>query len=68
MKKLFLSLAVICSVALVSCDGNKEAANDSVADTQTEVAAATNEEEVTAPNDSTIEVTDTTVAVETPAE
>jgi len=32
MKKLVLSLAVLFSVAMVSCSGNKEA-NDSAADT-----------------------------------
>ena len=40
MKKVFLSLAVICSVALVSCSGNKDAKADSdsaVADTTMEL-------------------------------
>ena len=40
MKKVFLSLAVICSVALVSCSGNKDAkaySDSAVADTTMEV-------------------------------
>lgn len=52
MKKVFFSLAVLCSVALVSCGGKKaEEAQDSV----TESIEVTVDESVVAPADSMVE-------------
>ncbi len=69
MKKVFLSLAVVCSVALVSCGGKKaaeEAAQDSV---NVEVAAA---EEVVvdsvAPDSVAVDTVVAAAVAETPAE
>ena len=70
MKKVFLSLAVVCSVALVSCGGNKaaeaEAAEDSV---NVEVAAA---EEVVvdsiAPDSVAVDTVVAAAVAETPAQ
>ena len=62
MKKVFLSLAVICSVALVSCGGNKaekEAAEEQ-APVEEVVADAAVVEDTVAPDSV---VTDTVVAV-----
>lgn len=69
MKKVFLSLAVVCSVALVSCGGNKAAeaaAEDSV---NVEVAAA---EEVVvdtvAPDSVVVDTVVAAAVAETPAQ
>ena len=59
MKKLFLSLAVVCSVALVSCGGNKakeEAAEDTTPVVE-EVVAIEAQVDTNAPaNDSQVNV------------
>ena len=70
MKKVFLSLAVLFSVALVSCGGNKNAENQEEAAPAAEevVADAAVVEDTVAPDSV---VTDTVVAVaaeEAPAE
>lgn len=59
MKKLFLSLAVICSVAFVSCGGKK-------AEDQAQEAEATPQEEVVAADVATVaDTTGDTVTVDT---
>ena len=67
MKKVFFSLAVLATVALVSCGGKKEAEADTTAmDTEVVVAAETD----TLVNDSTKDtavVTEAVVAEEAPA-
>ncbi|MCH5234859.1 MAG: hypothetical protein J1E16_06160 [Muribaculaceae bacterium] len=61
MKKVFLSLAVICSVALVSCGGNKaEKEAEDQAPVEEVVADAAVVEDTVAPDSV---VTDTVVAV-----
>ena len=55
MKKLFLSLAVLSCVALVSCDGNKKAAAD------TDTIA---QEDITVINEVATDSNDSAVAVE----
>ena len=72
MKKLFLSLAVVFSVAMVSCGGNK--ANEENADTmeapQVEEVAVVEAQVDTnaAPGDTTVNVEAEGAAAETPAE
>ncbi len=63
MKKLVFSLAVLFSVALVSCGGNKAA---EAVDTDTVVAVEV--AEVADSNDTTVAVEVAEAAVETPAD
>lgn len=63
MKKLVFSLAVLFSVALVSCGGNKAA---ETVDTDTVVAVEV--AEVADSNDTTVAVEVAEAAVETPAD
>ena len=60
MKKIFLSLAVLATVALVSCDGKKAEATDS--DSIDTTAAIEVVEETTDTTNDTVK--DTTVAAE----
>ena len=61
MKKVFLSLAVVCSVALISCGGNKaEKEAEETAPVEEVVADAAVVEDTVAPDSV---VTDTVVAV-----
>ena len=69
MKKLFLSLAVVCSVALVSCGGNKEekAEQDSTPVVEVAVVEAVVDTNA-APGDTAVNVEAEGVAAEAPAE
>lgn len=69
MKKLVLSLAVLFSVAMVSCGGNKaaEAAEDTAAVAAVEVAEAVVEESV-APESVVAETVVAAEVAEVPAE
>ena len=71
MKKLFLSLAVVCSVALISCGGNKakEEAAEETTPVVEEVAVVEVATDTNAPAGDTIENVEAAgVAAEAPAE
>lgn len=62
MKKVVLSLAVLCSVALVSCGGKKAEATDSAVDTTAAIEEVVVAEDSNAAGDTTV-----VAAVETEA-